>query len=416
MLISIIFLGVYWRTRNLINKFQNYFYHRKNSYKAWIKQNEHEQKESELAYQPKISIIVPVYNTPKKWLELCILSVLNQTYPNWELCLFDNGSNAETGRVLIEYAKKDQRIKVGRSEKNLNIVGGSNGAIKMATGEFISLLDSDDELAPFALYEVVKTLNSNRRLDFIYSDEDKIDQAGNRFAPFFKPDINPDLLLSMNYISHLGTYRKSIIDKIAGFRRGYDGAQDYDLLLRFLEKTKKERVHHIPKILYHWRVIPGSTAAGHGEKDYAAVAAKKAIADYLKRNNISGQVIDGLAPGAYRVKRNILGNPLISIIIPFQDGAELTKKCLNSIKKSNYENYEVILVRHGRQKKETDRYLKTLKDAKVRIYDCYQEWDKEFNHSALNNLAVNEAKGEYLLLLNNDVEIITPACWILLSS
>lgn len=385
----------------------------KTDYEIWMEKNEKwdkekiEEKIKNFKYKPKISIVTPVYSVDPKWLNRCIESVRNQFYENWELCLYDDASTKEeTIKCLKKWQKKGEyRIKISFGKENQHISGASNEALKLATGEFIALLDNDDELAPIALYENVKLLNEHPEADFIYSDEDKIDEKRNRVEPYFKPDWSPDLFLFQMYTCHLGTYRKSIIDEIGGFRKGFEGSQDYDLVLRFIEKTSREKIFHIPKILYHWRKIAGSMAGKETAKDYTSVSAGKALKDYLKRNKIEGEVLDGKFPGTYHVKRKILGNPKVSIIIPFKDQADALKVCINSIlEKTHYKNYEIILVDNQSKEQKTFDYLESVKNNSViRIL----HFDKPFNFSAINNFAVRKADGEYILFLNNDIEVIS---------
>ena len=382
-------------------------------YQNWIKKTERydtteiKQEIESFKYKPKISIIIPVYNVDPKWLNKCIESVRSQYYENWEICIHDDASTKqETVECLRKWQESgDERIKISFGKKNQHISGASNDALRLATGEFIALLDNDDELAPFALYENVKLLNQHKDADFIYSDEDKIDSRGKRWEPFFKPDWSPELLLSQMYTCHLGLYRKSIIDIIKGFRKGYEGAQDYDLVLRFIEHTDNKKIYHIPKVLYHWRAIETSTASLASNKDYAAKAAQKALRDYLRRNNISGEVMDGPVPGFHRVRFDVLGNPKVSIIIPFRDKVEVLKKCVDSIlAKTDYDNYEIILVDNQSKQKSTENYLNKIKaNPKVKML----VYDKPFSFSAINNYAVEKSSGQYVLLLNNDVEVIT---------
>lgn len=386
-------------------------------YDFWVAKNEKNNQEdilksiNSLRFKPVISVITPVYNIDPKWLNRCIESVINQLYPNWELCLYDDASTKkETLECLKKWSKfGDKRIKIKLGKVNQHIAGASNEALKMATGEFITLLDDDDELTRNALYEVVKALNKNVRPDFIYSDEDKIDEDNRRGNPFFKPDWSPDLLLSMNYTCHLSVFRKSIIDEIGGFRKGYEGSQDYDLTLRFIEKTEPEKIFHIPKILYHWRTLATSTSGGLGAKDYAIEASIKALRDYLRRNQIEGAVLEGLSPGRFWVKRAIIGNPKVSIIIPFRDQAEVLRRCVESIlKRTEYKNFEIVLVNNQSKEKKTLDYLKSWAiDPACKILN----YDKPFNFSAINNYAAKWSRSEYLLFLNNDTEIITPE-WI----
>jgi len=382
------------------------------SYNSWIHQNENwdikkiRKEIEEFSYMPKISIITPVYNVDPEWLEKCIESVTRQFYENWELCLYDDASTKkETLECLKKWENTNARIKISYGRENQHISGASNEAINLATGEFIALLDNDDELSSNALYEVVKLLNHHQEADFIYSDEDKIDVDGKRDEPFFKPDYSPDLLLSMNYITHLCVFRSSIINEIGGFRKGYEGSQDYDLILRFIEQTDAKNIFHISKILYHWRKIPQSTAGGANSKSYAYDVAKKTLADYLKRNSIEGEVLHTDFFGLYRIKRRINTEKKVSIIIPFKDQASILKKCIKSISnKTNYNNYEIILVNNQSLEGATLNYLKSLKNSSfIKIIN----YDKPFNFSAINNYAVKMAQGDYILFLNNDIEVIS---------
>ncbi|KKT69545.1 MAG: Glycosyl transferase family 2, partial [Candidatus Moranbacteria bacterium GW2011_GWF1_44_4] len=386
----------------------------KTDYEKWVEKNEKwdsveiEKEIEKFKYKPKISIITPVYNVDPKWLDKCIESVRSQFYENWELRLHDDASTKkETVECLKKWEKKDdKRIKISYGKENQHISGASNEALKLATGEFVALLDNDDELSPNALFENAKLINEHSEADFIYSDEDKIETNGKRNDPFFKPDWSPDLFLSQMYTCHLGVYRKSIINEIGGFRKGYEGSQDYDLVLRFIEKTKPENIFHIPKILYHWKKIPGSMARNEIAKDYTAAAAQKALKDYLVRNNIEGEVLDGKFPGTYRVKRKILGNPKISIVIPFRDKVKVLDTCVKSIlEKTSYSNYEIILVDNQSNENKTADYLKSIKEnEKVKLI----KYDRPFNFSAINNYATKKCHGDYILFLNNDVEVISP--------
>jgi GT2 family glycosyltransferase/predicted CoA-binding protein len=350
-------------------------------------------------YKPTISIIMPVHNVSKEHLSKALDSVLNQYYPFWELCICDDASAVPDVRsVLEDYAASDKRIKVVFSEKNGGIAVASNLALKLASGEFIGLLDHDDEITPDAVYEVVKTLQEVNA-DLIYSDEDKLDPEGSRYDPFFKPAWSPDLLFSCNYISHFGVYRRSIIDREGAFRGGFDGSQDYDLALRFTDKTDK--IVHIPKILYHWRKVTGSAAASRRSKPYAYEAARMALADTLRRRGIEGVVTTENSLGFYRVKRELVSAGKVSIIIPTRDRLEFLQKCIDSIEsKTEYKNYEIVIVNNASREKATLEYLGRTPH-KV-IHDA-----GPFNFSRLNNKAAKEADGEYLLLLNNDIEVIS---------
>jgi len=319
----------------------------------------------------------------------------------------DASTKDDVKQFIEAYAKKDSRIKVNFLSENKGISGNSNEALSFATGEYIGLLDHDDELSPDAIYEVVKYLQINCDADMIYSDEDKIDLDGNRSNPFFKPDWSSDMFLSCMYTCHFGVYNKKIIDDIGGFREGYDGSQDYDLVLRFIEKT--DNIHHIPKILYHWRTAPGSTAHMANVKNYAYIAAKKAITDYMKRNNIEGEVLDGYWTGSYHLKRKILKKPLVSIIIPTKDNVDVLKICITSIiQKTNYSNYEIVIVNNKSNHNKTYDYFEEIETRNnVRIL----EYNEDFNFSAINNFAVQNSNGEVIVFLNNDTEIITES-WL----
>ena len=359
-------------------------------------------------YNPLISICIPVYNVERKYLSECIDSILNQTYENFEICLSNDCSTLlETIDTLNEYEQKDKRIKVYHRKENGHISRATNDALNMATGEFIGLMDNDDILARNALAECVKVLNENKNLDFIYTDEDKMDMNGLRCDPHFKSDYAPDTLLGSNYICHFEIIRKSLIDSIGGFRVGYEGAQDYDLFLRVLEQTTVEKVYHIPKILYHWRKIEGSTAATIDSKGYAVERGRMAVEDALKRRNINGTVSIHPKVPYYLVSYGYSKEPLVSIIIPTRDYADITENCLKSIfEKTTYQNFEVIIMNNTSEKKETFELFNKYKQkySNFRVIDA----NYEFNYSKINNQGVREAKGEYLVLLNNDTEIITP--------
>lgn len=384
------------------------------SYPNWLARNEVldiEAMTQEIAtfhYQPKISIAMPVYNVEEKWLRLCIDSILNQVYTNWELCMADDAStDPNVKKILTEYQQLDERIRVVFREQNGHISEATNSALAIATGEFVALLDNDDELAINAFYEVVKVLNENPELDLIYSDEDKIDMDGNRSDPAFKPDWSPDLLLGTNYISHLGVYRRSILEEIGGFRKGYEGSQDYDLVLRFTEKTTKERITHIPKVLYYWRMLPTSTAVDQGSKGYAFEAGLRAVQDALVRRGINGHATHGAANGLYDVYYDIESEKLVSIIIPTKNGYKDVQRCVSSIiEKTTYQNYEIIMADNGStDPKMHELYAEFEQQLPGRFF--VESIDIPFNFSTINNRAVKKAHGEYLLFLNNDTEVIT---------
>ena len=384
------------------------------SYPNWLARNEVldiEAMTQEIAtfhYQPKTSIAMPVYNVEEKWLRLCIDSILNQVYTNWELCMADDAStDPNVKKILTEYQQLDERIRVVFREQNGHISEATNSALAIATGEFVALLDNDDELAINAFYEVVKVLNENPELDLIYSDEDKIDMDGNRSDPAFKPDWSPDLLLGTNYISHLGVYRRSILEEIGGFRKGYEGSQDYDLVLRFTEKTTKERIKHIPKVLYYWRMLPTSTAVDQGSKGYAFEAGLRAVQDALVRRGINGHATHGAANGLYDVYYDIESEKLVSIIIPTKNGYKDVQRCVSSIiEKTTYQNYEIIMADNGStDPKMHELYAEFEQQLPGRFF--VESIDIPFNFSTINNRAAKKAHGEYLLFLNNDTEVIT---------
>ena len=369
----------------------------------WMKRHS-----KELAYKPIFSLIVPVYNVDECWLRKCLDSVLAQVYPYWELCVADDASTkAHVRRVLEEYSAKDERIKVIFREKNGHISAASNSALEIATGEFVALLDNDDELTVDALYENALLINEHLQADMIYSDEDKMSEDGRLHSPFFKPDWSPDTFLSQMYTCHLGVYRRTLIEEIGGFRVGFEGSQDYDLVLRLTERIKE--IFHIPKVLYHWRTIAGSTAAIADSKGYASLAGEHAICEALERRGECGRV-ESIPnyPGHFRVHYPPKGNPLISIIIPTRDLAPVLSVCLNSIfDKSTYENFEVIIVDNGSKDQETFALFGHWQKAEPERFRVLK-LDIPFNYSKLNNEAARTAKGELLLLLNNDVEVIAP--------
>jgi glycosyltransferase involved in cell wall biosynthesis len=361
--------------------------------------------------KPLFSIVMPVYNTPEKYLIKAINSIKKQWYTNWELCLVDDASNnPKTLKVInnlqnLNNSKKFlNKFKIKILKNNVNISNASNIALNMAKGDFIVLIDHDDELTPDALYEVALTLNQNE-YDFIYSDEDKLDMNEMYIDHHFKPDYSPDMLLSTNYISHLAVIRKELLKDIGGWSEGVEGAQDYDVYLKIVEKTKK--IKHIPKILYHWRKIPGSTASNFDDKSYAATAGIKALTAALKRRQLNAEVIPGKSPGNYKINYKIKGQPLVSIIIPFRDQTEYLQKCINSIIiKSTYTNYEIIAINNNSTEKSTFSTIKKLakQDFRIKFFD----YNKPFNYSAINNFAVSKfATGEHIVLMNNDIEIIT---------
>ena len=357
-------------------------------------------------YKPLVSIIVPVYNPPGRFLKAAIESVLNQSYPHFELCICDDASTDPKIHALLKNYQKHPAVKLTTHVKNQGIVGASNSALKIAHGEYVAFLDHDDLLSPLALYEVARALQK-KRFDLIYTDEDKISPRGFHHTPFFKPNWSPDLLKSIMYLGHLCIYCRALVTKADGLRPGFEGSQDHDLALRITAqiplKSASQKIHHIPKVLYHWRQISASTATQISAKPYALKSAKKALKYSLKRRKIDANIKDGIWPGSYRVQYQIKDHPLVSIIIPFKDQIEHLKRCLKSIQhQTHYSNFEIILINNQSREKNTHAYLKTLKNIQILNYN------QSFNFSKLNNFAAEKAKGDYLLFLNNDVEIISP--------
>lgn len=382
-------------------------------YGPWFEK--HRVKAEELERQRKhrfrepvtISIAVPLYRTPEAYLRQMIDSVLAQSYPHWELCLA-NGSPQEEEmlRILGEYCRADRRIRVKNLRENRGIAENTNSALSMATGEYIGLLDHDDFLEPDALYEVARAIEEKGRPEIIYTDEDKVTQdLKEYFQPNMKPDFNPDLLRSNNYICHFLVVAKKLYDRVGGFDKAYDGAQDYDFILRCTEQA--EGICHIPRVLYHWRTHPASTADNPLSKQYAYEAGKRAIEAHLDRQGLAGCQVELKKDfGFYRVKYPVQGEPLVSIIIPNKDEKETLEKCLNSIfSRSTYRNFEIIIVENNSGTEEIFDYYKEI-DGRNGVHVVY--WDKDFNYSAINNFGIHHAVGEYLLCLNNDMEVISP--------
>lgn len=387
------------------------------SYQKWIRhhlpdRNELEkQKKTSFGYRPKISFVVPLYKTPEKYLRRLTESFQEQTYSNWELC-FSDGSGAQSPltELLKELTAKDNRIKYVSHEESLQISENTNSAIEIATGDFIAFADHDDELTPNALFECVKAINEKPQTLVIYTDEDKMSMDGHKFfQPHFKPDYNPDLLCTVNYICHLFVVSRKVIEKVGGLRSEFDGAQDYDFVLRCVEAVKDEEICHIPKILYHWRCHEDSTAENPESKLYAFEAGRRAVQAHYERTGIHAEVFKGEYLGLYRTKFIRDYDPLISIIIPNKDHIDDLKRCMESIEqKSTYKNYEYIIVENNSTDSATFEYYKKLEAENPKVRMVY--WDGVFNYSAINNYGASFAKGEYLLLLNNDTEIINPDC------
>lgn len=359
------------------------------------------QRQKKWKNAPKISIVVPAYRTPETFLRQMIDSVRAQSYGNWELCIADGSpEDGAMRRVLEEYAKKDARVRY-RELENRGIAGNTNAAFEMASGEFVGLLDHDDLLAPNALFEIVSVLERDGEIDAVYTDEDKVrTDLSEHFQPHFKPDFNIDLLRSNNYICHFFVVRKALMERVGGFRTEFDGAQDYDYIFRCTELAKKTA--HVPEILYHWRVHEASTADNPASKLYAFEAGKRAIEEHLKRVGESAEVSLRKDLGFYRVKYPVQGKPLVSVLIPNKDHTDILRVCLESLKKTAYENFEVIVIENNSVEEETFSYYRELeKDARIRVVRYGQTG---FNYSAINNFGAASARGEYLLFLNNDIE------------
>jgi GT2 family glycosyltransferase len=387
--------------------------HPEDTYQIWLKQNFPRpadlRKMAEtveiLNYKPVISIIMPVYNTPARFLHEAIESVINQVYPYWELCVADDASTVpHVKHILKEYAARDSRIKVVFRTENGHISRASNSALEIATGDFVALLDHDDLLTPDALYEVALLLNRHPEADMIYSDEDKINESNQLRDPFFKPDWCPDSFLSRMYTCHLGTYRRSLVSEIGGFRAGCEGSQDYDLVLRLTEKTDK--IFHIPQILYHWRIHPASTASDIENKTYATDAAVKAITEAIYRRSEPGLVT--LTSGGHTIVRYYIQDySLVTIIIPTRNLGDILNKCLTSIfERTVYPNYEVLVIDNGSTEQETADVIDKWRTREPNRFRC-EVLDIPFNYSKINNCAVKQCEGKYLLFLNNDTEVLT---------
>ncbi len=367
------------------------------------------------AYQPKISIILPVYNTDPGYLRACLDSVIRQSYVNWQLCIVDDASSdKQTLGVLTEYKnKKDPRIKIKHSKRNGHISVASNLAIDMAEGEYIALLDHDDVLWPNALFEAVNFMQFHRDADFIYSDEDKIEADGFiHYNPYFKPDWSPHLLECVNYITHFSVLRTSLVRSVGGFDSHMVGTQDWDLFLRVSEKTDK--IYHVPTVLYSWRAHEGSTALSLDSKSYVLSNQEAALSEHFKRSKPEYQV--ELQRGAYNfwyAKYGLVAKPLVSIVIPTKDKVDYLRRCVESIfEMTDYHRYEIVIVDTGSTEEDTKEYYRSLKerygDKKLRIKKFTK---KPFNYSDTCNYGAQQARGEYFIMLNNDTEVGTSS-WI----
>ena len=411
--------GAYWRQFGLKITLkrvkEKLTKHEGEDYEKWMRKNMPDQEELEkqrkhkFSIEPKISVVVPLYKTPEKYLLELVDSMKGQTYSNWELCLSDgSGKDSPLSHILKKLEKSDPRIKVAYNKEQLRISENTNRAIEIASGEFIGFADHDDLLTKDALYECVKVLNDHPDMQMAYSDEDKVDGEGKRyFQPHFKPDFNKDLLNSTNYFCHLVVVERSVLEKAGKLNPEFDGAQDYDFVLRCSETA--EHIYHIPKILYHWRAHEDSTAENPESKMYAFEAGARAIqAHYDRIGWKNTRVSQTECLGVYRTHYTLEEEPLVSIIIPNKDHVDDLKKCLDSIKRCSYQNYEVLIVENNSEKKETFRYYDSIdgQDGKIRVL----YWKDTFNYSAINNFGAKQANGDYFLFLNNDTEMINEDC------
>jgi len=363
------------------------------------------------ASKPTISILMPVYNTNRNYLERAINSVIGQSYPNWELCISDDASTLPHVRETLEaFARSDSRIKVAYRKSNGHIAANSNSALELATGDYVALLDHDDELAEQALFWFVREVVNHPNAEILYCDEDKLNEQGRRFGALFKPDWNPAMILAQNYVCHMTMYRRSLIEQAGGFRVGFEGSQDLDLLLRCVELTDAECIRHIPRVLYHWRANSGSTASeiGREGKPYTWEAGARAIQEHLDRRGIAASVkpvIDQYYQVEYAPVRQ---PPKVTIVIPTALRMDFVPRCISSVlKATTYPNFEVVVtvdeshVRTAAQRK----FLDQIKgDARVRVLP-YQ--DQPFNYARTNNRAVGSSDAPLICFLNDDVEVIT---------
>lgn len=382
-------------------------------YDTWLRimrvsrQELFEQRKTKFSYAPKFSVVVPLYHTPAKFLKDLVRSMMYQSYANWELCLVNaSPEDVHLTSLLENWAMRDKRIRVIRLEKNLGIAQNTNAGIAASTGEFIAFLDHDDFLEPDALFCYADALNKDKTINVFYSDEDKTDEyAAHYFYPHFKSDFNIDLLHANNYMCHFLAVRKSLVDTVGGLNEKFDGAQDYDFVLRLTENTKK--IYHCPRILYHWRCSNQSTAANQGNKMYAIHAGKAALNAHYKRIGWNARAQEGAVDGWYQTKFTLKEEPLVSILIPNKDHTDDLDVCLNSFfERADYQNYEFIIIENNSVLPETFAYYEKIEKEHDNVKVVY--WEAGFNYSAINNFGFKFAKGDYIMLLNNDVELITP--------
>jgi len=401
---------------SLFERLDIYFHGDPDGYQKWILKHDRltdperewiREQSKLLASKPVFSIVMPVYNPPVEFLKLAIESARKQLYPYWELCIADDAStHPDVIETLQAYSKLDSRIKVIFRTKNGHISAASNSAFEIARGEWMALLDHDDELAEHALYCVAREINEYPDAKLIYTDEDKITTEGKRFNPYFKPDWNPALLTGHNFFNHLGVYRSDLVRDAGAFRERYEGSQDYDLLWRCVEKVKPDQIRHIPHILYHWRALPGSVARGMDVKNYAIAAARRAMQDHLDRENIDGHVERCLENSdlhrvVYRVPTPA---PRVSVLIPMRDKVHLTQTCVETLQGiTQYDNLETVIINNDSEEEASKSWLR---DFAAKPHCRVVDVPGKFSYSRINNEAVRQTTGEILLFLNNDIEIL----------
>ncbi len=387
-------------------------------YEAWLEKNSMTpylrealaRTAAAFPYQPCISIVMPVYNVATKWLKAAVDSIRGQIYTNWELCIADDASTDAELLAYLSALSADGRVQLEMRKENGHICAATNSAASLARGEFLVFMDNDDTLAPEALFEIAAALQKQPDIDLLYTDEDKIGEDGRRYDPHFKPDWSPELLLSYNYVNHLCCIRRALFEKIGGLRLGYEGAQDQDLLLRAAPLAR--RIHHIPKVLYHWRSLPGSTASSADSKRFMHGASTKAVENYLEAIGSPGRPYTPKFARKLGVPINLLdwpdNGPSISIIIPTRNHADLLERCIDSIiKKTTYQNFSITVVDNESDEPVTAAYLKSLARQNVKIVEIGND-GKPFSFARINNLAVKQDNSDLILFLNNDTEVLEP--------
>jgi len=405
-----------WR-QNILTTYKETFSKssRQDNYQLWIKNTEQKQSQEiktiteNLQIKPLISILLPTYNSNIEYLKQCIESVQNQSYTNWQLCIADDASTyTDHLKHIHQASKQDSRINFQQRKTNGHISDATNTCLSMATGDYTLLLDHDDTLPEHSLLHLVNAIQNNKHLQLIYADEDKIDDKGNRFEPHFKPEWNPDLLYSQNYIGHPVLLNTQTVKQLGGFRQGVEGSQDHDLLLRYTANLATSQIHRIPVILYHWRLHSESTAADANAKNYTTQAGIKALQDHFSNQNISVKIGPGKLPNTYRVQWPIpKQQPLVSLIIPTHNGYEILKTCITSIlEKTTYQNYEILIINNQVDCHQTLNFIDTIEQKNHNIQVL--KWNHPFNYSAINNYGASQANGSILGLINNDIEVITP--------